>query len=548
MPLADGEPQKLTTLLRTNGIVMANAYNIYKVKSAKLDQLKEKLKSVGLVEQKTLEKDGYLKTFYFSEKVEGNEVWWWKTYRDFFNENIEEPKNIFNFAVLICQNNVDPEKIFAVSLGKSHFYLSKFIQLDFGIDLALHMADESSILLKKSRYFTGTKRQEVSSYQQFQVNNYEAGESVDHIKLKAADKTIWGSRNIIFADSIQMDMDKQPMHLPEIFKIIESSFNDDQIIHLPKLESANIDVSNDLDNQALTHLRDGEGSVGVDQFHVSGVSICFSFHDYDYVIKAKSSEGKLLSKQLGNTMDIEAVSRFLVENPEINDINNVSVQFKNEDAGRFTKNLKELLDMPVVWGEQQYFLKNGEWFFFNQVFMDYLKRSLSGIDIILEEQLIETEFAAWQENKRANRKAGDDKVDYREAYFNQKICNERGYTLLDRELTAIRSLDKKKRNYQVEIADLYYKGEIISVKISKKKQELIYNIEQSKDSITLIKNNQIKFSKKLTSAAIWFVFEEDIKTITDVNSIQFLLAVEAWKKLVVGYALKPKIYISRHIK
>ncbi|WP_217997749.1 DUF6119 family protein [Pseudomonas syringae group genomosp. 3] len=262
---------------------MANTYNIYKVKSAKLDQLKEKLKSVGLVEQKTLEKDGYLKTFYFSEKVGGNEVWWWKTYRDFFNENIEEPKNILNFAVLICQNNVNPEKIFAVSLGKSHFYLSKFIQLDFGIDLALHMADESSILLKKSRYFTGTKRQEVSSYQQFQVNNYEAGESVDHIKLKAADKTIWGSRNIIFADSIQMDMDKQPMHLPEIFKIIESSFNDDQIIHLPKLESANIDISNDLDNQALTHLRNGEGSVGVDQFHVSGVSICFSFHDYDYV-------------------------------------------------------------------------------------------------------------------------------------------------------------------------------------------------------------------------------------------------------------------------
>ena len=527
---------------------MANTYNIYKVKPAKLDQLKEKLISVGLVEQKTLQKDGYLKTFYFSEKVEGNEVWWWKTYRNFFNDNIEEPKNTFNFAVLICQNISEPEKIFAVSLGKSHFYLSKFIQLDFGIDLALHMADESSILLKKSRYFTGTKRQDVSSYQQFQVNNYEAGESVDHIKLKAANKTVWGNRNIIFADSIQMDMDKQPMHLPEIFKIIEASFKDDQIIHLPKLESANAEIAKDLDIQALTHLRDGEGNVGIDQFHVSGVSICFSFHDYDYVIKAKNSEGKLLSKQLGNTMDIEAISEFLVDNPNIDDINNVTVQFKNEDIGRFTRNLKELLDMPIVWGDQQYFLKNGEWFFFNQVFMDYLKRSLIAVEVILEEQLIETEFAAWQTNKRAHRKAGDDKVDYREAYFNQKICSERGYTLLDRELTAIRSLGKKRRDYQVEVADIYYKGEIISVKISKKKTELIYNIEQSKDSITLIKNNAIKFNKKLTSAALWFVFEEDIKTITDVNSIQFLLAVEAWKKLVTGYSLKPKIYISRHIK
>lgn len=527
---------------------MANTYNIYKVKFEKIDQLKEKLSSVGLVEQKTLEKDGYIKTFYFSEKVEGSDVWWWNTYRDFFKDGVEEPKNTFNFAVLICQNIRKPEKIFAVSLGKSHFYLSKFIQLDFGIDLALHMADESSILLKKSRYFTGTKRQDVSSYQQFQINNYEAGESVDHIKLKAANKTLWGNRNIIFADSIQMDMDKQPLQLPEIFKIIEVSFKDGKIIHLPKLESASTDISKDLDNQALIHLRNREGNVGIDQFHVSGVSICFNFHDYDYLIKAKDSQGKTIRKNIGNIIEIENISEFLVNNPDINDVNNVTVQFKNEDAGVFTKTLKELLDIPVMWGDQQYFLKNGEWFFFNQVFMDYLKRSLSTIEVIPEEELIEKDFIDWQVRKRADHAAGVDKIDYREAYFNQKICNERGYTLLDRELTAIRSIEKKRRDYQVEVADIYNKGEIISVKISKKKQELIYNIEQSKDSIMLIKNNQIKFNKKLTSAALWFVFEEDIRNITDVNSIQFLLAVEAWKKLIIGYSLKPRIYISRHVR
>ena len=79
---------------------MTSTYNIYKVKPTKLDQLKEKLTSVGLVEQKTLQKDGYSKTFYFSEKVEGNEVWWWKTYRDFFNKDVEEPKNIFNLSLI----------------------------------------------------------------------------------------------------------------------------------------------------------------------------------------------------------------------------------------------------------------------------------------------------------------------------------------------------------------------------------------------------------------------------------------------------------------
>jgi hypothetical protein len=46
----------------------------------------------------------------------------------------------------------NPKEIYAVSLGKSHFYLSKFIELDFGISLAIRMANEQSILLKKSRY------------------------------------------------------------------------------------------------------------------------------------------------------------------------------------------------------------------------------------------------------------------------------------------------------------------------------------------------------------------------------------------------------------
>jgi uncharacterized protein (TIGR04141 family) len=111
----------------------------------------------------------------------------------------------------------------------------------------------------------------------------------------------------------------------------------------------------------------------------------------------------------------------LGEHPDITDINNVTVQFKNEDSGRFTRSLKEILDCPIEYEEQQYFLKNGEWFLFNQTFMEYLRRSLGSIEIKLEEPLVESAFIAWQKEKRGNAKPDDDKVDYREAYFNQKI-------------------------------------------------------------------------------------------------------------------------------
>lgn len=77
---------------------MPNTYNIYKIKHHKVKELKDKLKSVGLVEQKTLPTLNYSKTFYFSENIKGNDVWWWKTYREFFNDDVKEPKNTLTLA------------------------------------------------------------------------------------------------------------------------------------------------------------------------------------------------------------------------------------------------------------------------------------------------------------------------------------------------------------------------------------------------------------------------------------------------------------------
>ena len=95
---------------------------------------------------------------------------------------------------------------------------------------------------------------------------------------------------------------------------------------------------------------------------------------------------------------------------------------------------------------------------------------------------------------------------------------------------------------------MYKDGEIISVKISMENQDLIYNIEQSKTAIELIMRKAIAFDGEISGAALWFVFEQDCARITEINSIQFLLAVESWRKAVLALNLKAKIYISKHQK
>lgn len=529
---------------------MINTYNIYKVKFSEMKQLLEKLETVGLIEQKTQIYDNYEMTFYFSEKVEGNDVWWHETYKEFLTSQNNSPKNIFHFGLLICKNEDNPEEIYAVSLGKSHFYLAKFIEPNFGINLAVRMGDEKTTILKKSRYFTGTKRHEVSSYENFNINSYESGESVEHLKIKASNCDIWGDKNIIFADSVQLNVNKSPSELAQILNEISDTLVTEEVIKLPKLESVtDPKLITELDSQIMDYLQE-DVSVGIEEIHVSGINISFRFNEYNYELIHRKERRQLAKLELGNSFDTSIISSFIKEH-DVQNIDDLHVKFKIEESGRFTQPLKEILDFYTSLEDAQYFLKCGKWFKFNETFTAYLKKSLEQIQLISGQDLIEEDYSTWKINKESQIENDEDivnKLTYREYYFNENLSINHGYKLLDRQLKEIQSLNTKGKNYKVEVADLYKNNEIISVKISEKPQDLIYNIEQSKGAVELIQQGIIQFEDKLESAALWLVLEKTVSSLTDINSIQFLLAVDSWKKRVEFFDLKPKIYISKHIK
>lgn len=45
-----------------------------------------------------------------------------------------------------------------------------------------------------------------------------------------------------------------------------------------------------------------------------------------------------------------------------------------------------------------------------------------------------------------------------------------------------------------------------------------------------------------------FLQQKKISELIEINSIQFLLAIQNWKEIVEGFNLKPKIYYSHHKK
>ncbi|MGC0938987.1 DUF6119 family protein [Pantoea agglomerans] len=529
---------------------MSVSYNIYRMPCKLLPDLTKKIIKEGLIEQKTILHKTYQLKFYFSDKLKGNEVWWWDVFSDFFKDGIEKPHNIFYFGLLIGFKEKDPENCYLISLGKSHFYLSKFIETDFGLNVAMRIANDENILLKKSRFFCGGKSQEASSYSQFVQGSYFPGESIEHLKTKAKETDKWGANNITFSDSIQLTLDGDPTALVDVFNDIDSSLATKEIIEFPKSEKITDELKiEELDERLLNSILTENANVIIDEIQSFGASIIINNALTYFKLHTKTEGSSKYHQSASKINDIKITDiKEFINNNAIKDINKVYVKITNEANNGHTVSLKEILSITYTEVSEHYFLKRGVWNRFNTAFMKYLYNSLGNIVFEIKNDLKEDEFKAWQVIKAQQIAKGTskDKLDYREYYFNEKMANEEGYTLLDRQLKKIPSLRKGGKDYNVEVADLYKHGALIAVKISDKPHDLIYNIQQSITTIQKIKRGSMEFKRSVTDVVLWIATTKKVKELIDINSIQFLLAIQTWKEVVEGFNLKPKIYYSHH--
>jgi len=524
-------------------------YNIYRMENNSIRNFLRKIKKAGLVKQGKIKNDDHTLVFFFSENNKGHDVKWWDTYKVFSKNTASAPKNIFHYGLLAAIPKKDKKYIYLASLGKSHFYLSKFIDCDFGIEFAVNLTHGQSILLKKSRYFTGIRKGAITSYQEFDIGNFEPGESVDHLKLKAEDKKTWGDSSIICSDSIQISQEIKPEYFSSLIKKIESVLTSKPLISIPKLEKENDQTAIDeLDLKLVESIKKGEAIASTSDFMMNGSHITLS-HECDnfYIIKlaGRKTEKELL---IGNQLDIEKIKSFITTEG-INDINQVAVRYTDSNEIKWKKKLKEVLDFRILHEDIQYTTKNGDWYSFNEKFMEFLKKSLESIETIKMDDLDEDDYINWKLTKEAsiNNGTSTNKITYREYYFNEKLAQEKGYLLLDRKNHTIKTLASVGNNYQVELADLYANEEAISLKISEDKAQLIYNAFQSLTALELYCQDEIKTKNKIKKVALWIVHEDEISSIFDFNSIQLLLAIENWRAKAQSYGLGVKIYHSKHI-
>jgi len=165
-----------------------NKYNLYRIRKDQEESLIAKLESSGMERTGEREIEGYRLSFYFSREPAPAPIWWADTYADLLPGG-ERPQNLMYYGVLLLSNS---DSCYAVSLGKSHFYLRDFCDSDFGLDVAERIADPRDVRTKNSKFFQSRKSKTITTYQKGSEVEYGAAESFHYVRARTLDRQRWG--------------------------------------------------------------------------------------------------------------------------------------------------------------------------------------------------------------------------------------------------------------------------------------------------------------------------------------------------------------------
>lgn len=210
--------------------------------------------------------------FFFSQKPDEVDIWWIETYKEFLSV-ADAPQNKIYFGVLLITND---SVLYAVSLGKSHFYLRQFCDSDFGLNLAERIADKDDLRIKSSKFYRSQKSKIITTYQKGTGINFDSGESMHYLKVKTSDDGLWG-KVASFGSSVQLTLSLQPKDLYVLVDRIEKELKKPSQHQFPKAELVkDEEIIKRLDKKLCDDILSSSAIVNIDEIAVSGVDFIFA--------------------------------------------------------------------------------------------------------------------------------------------------------------------------------------------------------------------------------------------------------------------------------
>ncbi len=515
-------------------------FNIYKIPKNSINSLKKELAKIARLDSSIMLK-GFAIDFYLH--FEESEMWWVSFYSPWISkQRIHNPKdnlqnkNYFG-AVVLTKGDI----CYAISLGKTHFYIKKFCQFDFGIQFAQRVVNKDNVTLLNSNSFGGNKRKSINSFATNSTLEPESGEAIMSLKGGTINDEYLGSF-ISCGDAVSISLEEYDlMNLPELIEFIDNALKQDSLFDIPtSRKESNPEICKKLDSELAQKIIDFSDEINFSEiFHSDGVGFLTRGEFYiKYLIcnrnKIEISDG-LYFDDIKNKFTEKGIE-FTEEN-----LLNIKVKVQNQYGQETLKPIKYFLDYI---NPEKYYLNEGSWHHFNQKYLEFIDNSIDllNVDFKAEYDNFHDQYLEW-----IKLNSFDPNVWYFEKYFNEHVIVNAGFTNTDRQVDL--SPDDDFRRYKLEIADSIKDDLLLFVKKGTP-QGLNYVIDQSLISFKYLQEKNWQFDLngkqvKIKKMCLVLLFERGkFEKITEIDSLIFKMKLNEWRKKLIGSNIEPIIWCS----
>ena len=510
-------------------------YNVYKLIQEKSSDLVKKLENVNLKGQTKKIFGQYTLQLFFPNEPDEKDVPWFEQYKNFIDDKSEVIKNRSYFAVLLIFKK--EKALYAVSLGKSHFYLQEFCDLDFGVNTGIRLLNEKFVTSKNAKSFGSAKKKSLIIYRPNTPIDIESGEAVMYLKGKTIDEDKWGKTLICGTSAYFSIKDLQPSSLPNLIESIENILKTEPLFNIPRANWINDPMEiKEMDQKLIKSLNGINDDVEIEEQTLSGVDFIFK-KDFNLAIKFNGSNGWIPMEEqtIFSLMSTFNANGFILS-PE--NIETVKIRATPDEGSPHSHNIKYFIDYV---NEDHCFLNMGKWYKLNPNYVNYLFSELDRIEI--ESGPVKFSIKQYTDFYNSLSKGDEQKKWYKEKYFNEKKCAEHDFINLDRELENF-------NGFSLEVADLYKDNAIYHVKIGSLSKHN-YLLQQCMASLKYLKDNNYNIIIngkviKPTTIYLWCILDRrsPIKSLKELRSFIFLSELLDCYKAVRNANLDAKIIID----
>lgn len=494
------------------------------------------------------------KVITYVSKIERKKLPEWKWILDEYDFEIPESSTALR-AILVIQIG---EELYAVTYGMAYFVVDKYCDTQFAFDFARRVKFKQ---IKTTTLTTpnAQRNKTVNVYLNYNNIFYDSGEAYAKIKarmdIKAGEAPC--EDMIEIGHSIKTRVLTNSINsILNFIQYVEKILSQDEVQKIAVFYKVKDEEKiNELDNRLSDKIEDNIDCINISELDIIGVTEIFNNNDASFTLKygRKSKDVEQLTKesilQFAEESHLNLKSIFL----------NIKVISNKNGTPVCTDMMKKLIDYTD--DKKKCLLLKGEWYYYNDDYIEYLRDSIEELDIVYDSQynFSNSQLKKYQEKKFQEQKnlpeyreltpdqirKKIEKKYYAESAFNHYLSEESGFEIYDRELEQV-------KGEKIELMDLYKNKTMYAVKIGESSAKLSYVVEQSVGSLKMYKYKQLENMPEIDKVAVWIVLKRkthlpEKNGKPDLSSLKMIMLknrLDEWKKEVRILGYTPIVYLN----